>query len=130
VTSSTDPGTNHLVWIGRFQWLLLGIGICLWSIKSYQASLVFAVGGLASAAFWHLHRWVIARMLTPSVRRRWFYAALGLVKLALLAAVLRAMMVCFPAEILPLSVGVLLFVGGILLEAVRLVVRPSRQDLE
>jgi len=81
-------------------------------------------------AFWYLHRWLIARMLTPSVRLRWFYGCLGLVKLALLAVVLRAMMVCFPAEILPLSVGVLLFVGGILLEAVRLVVRPTLQDLE
>jgi hypothetical protein len=40
------------------------------------------------------------------------------------------MMVCFPAEILPLSVGVLLFAGAILLEAFRLVLCPSRQDLE
>lgn len=128
--SRTDPGTNHLVWIGRFQFCLLGIGFFLWRLDSWGASLVFGVGGLTSVAFWYLHRWIIARMLTPSVRLRWFYGCLGLVKLALLAVVLRAMMVCFPAEILPLSVGVLLFVGGILLEAVRLVVRPTLQDLE
>ena len=128
--SRTDPGANHLVWIGRFQLGLLGAGLFLWGLHSWRASLVFGVGGLTSLAFWFLHRWIIARMLTPSLRRRWFYGLLGAAKLALIAVVLRAMMVCFPAEILPLSVGVLLFVGGILLEAFRLIVRPSRQDLE
>jgi hypothetical protein len=128
--SRTDPGANHLAWIGRFQFGLLGIGFLLWTFKSWCASLAFGVGGLASLGFWYLHRWIIARMLTPSVRRRWFFAFLGMAKLALIALVLRAMMICFPAEILPLSVGILLFVGGILLEAFRLAVRPSRQDLE
>ncbi len=130
MTSYTEPGTNHLVWIGRFQWSLLLVGLFLWALNSWEASFVFGVGGLTSLAFWYLHRWIIARLLTPSVRRRWFFGVLGLAKLALIAVVLRAMMVCFPAETLPLSVGVLLFVGGILLEAFRLVVRPSRQDLE
>ena len=106
-------------------WLLLAAGIFLWLLQSWRASLVFAVGGLASIGFWWLHRWILARMLTPSVRRRWFYAVLSVTKLALIALVLRAMMVCFPAETLPLTVGVLLFVGGILLEAFRLVLRPS-----
>jgi len=130
VLNGTDPGTHHLAWIGRFQWGLLVAGFFLWLLDSWKAALVFAVSGLASLAFWHLHRWILARMLTPSVRRRWFYAALSLAKLALIALVLRAMMVCFPAETLPLLVGVLLFVGGILLEALRLAVRPGRQDLE
>lgn len=130
MTSYTDPGTNHLVWIGRFQWVLLGLGLFLWTLDSWKAALVFGVGGLTSIAFWYLHRWIIARMLTPSVRQRWFYGFLGLAKLALIVGVLRGMMVCFPAEMLPLSVGVLLFVGGIMLEAFRLVVRPSRQDME
>jgi hypothetical protein len=130
VTSATEPGSNHLVWIGRFQWTLLVLGLFLWTLDSWQASLVFGVGGLASIAFWHLHRWIIGRMLTPSVRRRWFYGVLSLSKLALIALVLRAMMLCFPTKALPLSVGVLLFVGGILLEAFRLVVHPSRQDVE
>lgn len=120
-----DPGTHHLIWIGRFQWMLLVAGCFLWALDSWRASLVFAAAGLASIVFWHLHRWILARMLTPSVRRRWFYAALSVAKLALIALGLRAMMVCFPAETLPLSVGVLLFVGGILLEALRLVLRPG-----
>lgn len=130
MTGSPDPGTNHLVWIGRFQLALLALGLALWPLRSWRASLAFAVGGCTSLAFWYLHRWIIVRMLTPSLRRRWFYAVLGLAKLALIAAVLRGMMVYFPSEILPLLVGLLLFVGGILLEALRLVVRPSRQDLE
>lgn len=128
MSGSADGGTNHLRWIARFQWILLGVGIALWALDSWAASLVFGVGGLASVGFWHLHRWTVSRMLTPSVRLRWFYAALGLLKLALLALVLRAMMVCFPAETLPLSVGVLLFVGGILMEALRLMVHPTPQD--
>lgn len=130
MTSSPDPGMNHLVWIGRFQLALFALGLALWPLRSGRASLVFAVGGLTSLAFWHLHRWILVRMLTPSVRRRWFYGVLGLTKLALIAVVLRGMMIYFPSETLPLLVGVLLFVGGILLEALRLVVRPSRQDLE
>jgi hypothetical protein len=130
VTSSTDPGTDHLVWIGRFQRILLVLGLFLWALRSWRASLVFGVGGLASLGFWHLHRWIIARMLTPSVRRRWFFGFLSLSKLALIVVVLRGMMICFPAESLPLSVGVLLFAGGILLEAGRLVVHPPRQDHE
>jgi hypothetical protein len=125
VLKATDPGTHHLVWIGRFQWLLLVAGFFLWAWDSWRASLVFGASGLASIGFWQLHRWILARMLTPSVRRRWFYAALSVAKLALIALGLRAMMVCFPAETLPLSVGILLFVGGILLEAFRLVLWPS-----
>ena len=76
---------------------------------------------LASLAFWTLHRFLTSRMLTPSVRRRWLYGFLSLGKLALIAAVLRGMMGRFPAEALPLAMGVLLFVAGILLEAIRLI---------
>ena len=39
--------------------------------RSWRAALVFALAGLASMLFWHLHRWIVARMLTPSVRMRW-----------------------------------------------------------
>lgn len=124
---TADPGAGHLVWIGRFQLILLGLGLVLWLFRSWQASLAFGVGGLASLAFWHLHRVIVARMLTPSVRLRWFYGLLGLLKLALIAWVLRAMMVCLPAEMLPLSVGILLFAGGILMEAARLAARPSAE---
>jgi hypothetical protein len=130
VTSYTDAGSGHLVWIGRFQWILLGAGLFLWRLDSWRASLIFGVGGLTSLVFWYAHRWLVGRMLTPSVRRRWFYGVLGLAKLALIALVLHAIMVSFPAEILPLIVGILLFVGGILLEAARLVVRSRTQDHE
>jgi hypothetical protein len=122
-----DPGSAHLVWIGRFQLLLLGAGMPLWAIRGWRASLVFSISGFASLLFWLLHRWVVARMLDPSVRKRWVYGLLSLLKLALIALLLRGMMVFFPAEVLPLATGVLIFVGGILLEAIRLVVRPESQ---
>jgi uncharacterized membrane protein YgdD (TMEM256/DUF423 family) len=64
-------------------------------------------------------------MLTPSVRRRWFFALLGLLKLALLVLLLRGMMACLPREALPLATGILLFVGAILLEALRLILWPE-----
>ncbi len=128
MTKAPDPGTGHLVWILRFQAILWAIGIPLWMFRSGRAALVFGVGGLASLAFWQTHRWLVGRMLTPSVRLRWFYGLLSLLKLALIAGVLRAMMTYFPTESIPLSVGVLLFVGAILLEAGRLVLRPGSQD--
>jgi hypothetical protein len=102
--------------------VVLGLlGIPLWGfLRSWTAALVFAVGSLTSLAFWALHRVLTARMLTPSVRRRWLYGFLSLGKLALIALVLRGMMGNYPAEALPLALGVLLFVAGILLEALRL----------
>ncbi len=102
--------------------IVLGLaGIALWGLlRSWTAGLVFGVGALASLAFWTLHRYLTARMLTPSVRRRWLYGFLSFGKLALIALVLRGMMGRYPAEALPLALGVLLFVAGILLEALRL----------
>jgi hypothetical protein len=67
-------------------------------------------------------------MLTPSLRRRWFFGVLGMAKLTLLALYLRAMMGCFPTEVLPLTTGILLFVAAILLEAGRLMVAPDPRD--
>lgn len=128
--AAPTPGASHLVWIARFQWILLGLGMSLWILRSWRASLVFSVSGLCSILFWHLHCWLVPRMLTPSLRLRWFYAILGLLKLALIVGVLRAMMGCFPGKTLPLATGILLFVGSILLEAIRLMLHPSRQDLE
>ncbi|WP_005036147.1 ATP synthase subunit I [Holophaga foetida] len=125
IPMSPDPGSIHMVWIGRFQLALLPLGGLLWLLKSWRASLVFLVGGLASIGFWYTHRWVVARMLTPSLRLRWFYAVLSLLKLALIALVLYGMIEHFPGETLPLVTGVLLFVLGILLEAVRLVFNPT-----
>jgi hypothetical protein len=114
-------GEDHLRWVTRFQAGLLALGLPLWGLlRSRQAVLAFLVGGATSLAFWALHRVLTARMLTPSVRRRWLYGFLSLGKLALIALVLRGMMDRYPAEALPLATGVLLFVGGILLEAIRL----------
>ena len=114
-------GEDHL---HRVTWAMVGlalVGLPVWGfLRSWVAALAFGVGALASLAFWVLHRYLTGRMLTPSVRRRWLYGVLSLGKLALIALVLRGMMGRYPAEALPLALGVLLFVAGILLEALRL----------
>jgi hypothetical protein len=121
MTESGDDGAEHLRRITGFM-LALGLaGLPLWGLlRTWTAALVFGVGALTSLAFWSLHRVLTARMLTPSVRRRWLYGFLSLGKLALIALVLRGMMGKYPAEALPLATGVLLFVAAILLEALRL----------
>jgi len=119
-------GEDHLRWATRFQVGLLALGAPLWGfLRSRDACVAFLAGGLTSLAFWALHRYLTARMLTPSVRRRWLYGFLSLGKLALIALVLRGMMDRYPAEALPLATGILLFVGGILLEAIRLAFHPA-----
>ena len=119
-----DEGEDHLRRVTGDMVVLGLLGLPLWGLlRSWTAALAFGVGALASLAFWTLHRYLTARMLTPSVRRRWLYAFLSLGKLALIALVLRGMMGRYPAEALPLAVGVLLFVAGILLEALRLAFR-------
>lgn len=123
-----DPGTHHLTWIGRFMLALWPLGCGLWLLRSRWAALAFAAGGLCSLAFWFLHRWMVGRMLTPSVRQRWFYGLLGLLKLALIVLLLHGMMTCLPREVLPLATGILMFVGAILLEALRLVLWPDSGD--
>ncbi len=116
-----DDGEDHLRRVTGAMVVLGLLGIPLWGLlRSWTAALVYAVGALTSLAFWSLHRYLTARMLTPSVRRRWLYGFLSLGKLALIALVLRGMMGNYPAEALPLALGVLLFVAGILLEALRL----------
>ena len=116
-----DQGEDHLWRITRAMIVLALLGIVLWGfLRSWTAALVFAVGSLTSLAFWTLHKVLTAWMLTPSKRGRWVYAVLSLGKLALIALVLRGMMGRYPAEALPLAMGVILFVAGILLEALRL----------
>lgn len=130
---TTDPNSSpeaeeggfHLTWITRFQVALLALGTALWALRSLKASLAFLLAGGISLAFWFLHRWVVGGMLTPNLRRRWVFALLALAKLALIAFGLRAMMTCFPGEAHSLATGILVFAGGILLEAIRLVVRPG-----
>ena len=121
MTEPGDDGSDHLRRVTGAMVALGLLGIPLWGfLRSWTAALVFAVGSLTSLAFWALHRVLTARMLTPSVRLRWLYGFLSLGKLALIALVLRGMMGNYPAEALPLALGVLLFVAGILLEALRL----------
>ena len=116
-----DQGEDHLRRVTRDMIVLALLGILLWGfLRSWTAALVFGVGALTSLAFWTLHKVLTGWMLTPSKRRRWVYAVLSLGKLALIALVLRGMMERYPAEALPLAMGVVLFVAGILLEALRL----------
>ena len=116
-----DQGEDHLRRVTRDMIVLALLGILLWGfLRSWTAALVFGVGALTSLAFWTLHKVLTGWMLTPSKRRRWVYAVLSLGKLALIALVLRGMMGRYPAEALPLATGVILFVAGILLEALRL----------
>ena len=126
--ATPDGGAYHLERIGRFQWALLPLGILGWAAHSRSAALVFAVGGGASILFWNLHRVMVARMLTPSVRRRWIYGFLVLLKLALIVVLLRGMMSFFPGEVLPMVTGILLFSASILLEAFWLILRPDVRD--
>lgn len=128
IPKSEDPGTHHLDWVGRFMLVLWPLGALAWLARSHWAALAFAAGGLGSMGFWFLHRWIIGQMLTPSVRRRWFYGLLGLLKLALIVLLLRGMMACLPREAIPLATGILLFVGAILLEALRLMLWPGSTD--
>ena len=113
----SDPGGGMLRAVSLLQWVLLGFGSLAWAFRGARAALAFAVGGLVSIAFWSLHRILVVKMLTPKVRRRWFYGFLTLVKLALIVLALRGMMVIVPQEGLPLATGVLLFAAAILLMA-------------
>lgn len=116
-----SEGEDHLRRVTRAMIVLALLGTVLWGLlRSWPAALVFGVGASTSLVFWTLHQVLISRMLTPSRRGRWVYAVLSLGKLALIALVLRGMMERYPAEGLPLAMGVLLFVAGILLEALRL----------
>jgi len=122
-----DPGSIHLTRIAWLQAGLLVLGAGAWRLRSGRATLAFFLAGLASMLFWHLHRWIVARMLTPSVRVRWVFGFLGLGKLALLALILRGMMECFPLEVIPSVTGILLFSAAILLEAATLLVRSEAE---
>ena len=114
-------GEDHLRRVTRAMIVMALLGTVLWGLlRSWTAALVFGVGALTSLVFWTLHQVLTSRMLTPSKRGRWVSAVLSLSKLALIALVLRGMMGRYPAEALPLAMGVLLFVAGILLEALRL----------
>lgn len=117
-------GEWHLRRITGAMGILALLGVALWGLgRSWVAGLVFAAGAATSLAYWKLHGFLTTRMLTPTRRVRWAYGFLMLGKLALIAWVLRGMMGRYPAEALPLATGVLLFVAGILLEAIYLAFR-------
>ena len=112
-----DPGSGTLKTINQIQWILLVPGALIWSLRGRDAIFAFTVGGLISIAFWSLHRIIVAKMLTPKVRLRWFYGFLTLVKLALIVLCLRGMMVIVPQEGFSMATGLMLFVIAILLVA-------------
>jgi hypothetical protein len=121
VSEGGGEGEDHLRRVTRAMIVMALLGMVLWGLlRSWTAGMVFGVGALTSLVFWTLHQVLTSRMLTPSRRGRWVYAVLSLGKLALIALVLRGMMGRYPAEALPLAMGVILFVAGILLEALRL----------
>ena len=121
-----DPGSGTLEAVSRIQWILLAPGALAWALWGWKASFAFAVGGLVSIVFWSLHRIIVAKMLTPKVRLRWFYGFLTLVKLALIVLCLRGMMVIVPQEGFPMATGLMLFVVAILLVAGRQAVASFR----
>lgn len=123
-------GYFHLIWIGRFQFFLLPLGSIAWLFRSPSASLVFTTGGSCSIAFWFLHRFIVGKMLTTSVKLRWFFGLLGLLKLALIVVVLHGMMKLLPQERVALSTGILLFVAAIFLEAFRLMIWPNQDQFK
>ena len=113
-------------WIGRFHLVLLPLGACAWILKSIMSSIIFLAGGLASLLLWRMHKWTVVNMLSPSKKLRWFFALVGISKLALIAILLHIVVKHFPVEALPFVTGILLFVAAILLEAARLIVRHVR----
>ena len=126
-----SDGAVNLFWIWRFQLALLPLGAFAWAFKSMKSLAVFFCGGLVSLAWWQAHKWSVARMLTPSKKRRWLFAFMGIFKLVLIAILLHVMLNCFPLEAIPFVTGLLLFVAAILLEAARLIsrhFRPARDD--
>lgn len=125
--ASPDPGSGLLARVTRDQVILLPLGVLAWVLASgREAALAFTLGGLTSLAFWILHRLIVARMLTPRVRLRWFYGFLTLVKLALIAVLLHGIMDRLPNQGGPLASGLALFVAAILVEAARLTFSPMK----
>jgi len=122
---AADSGGQHLTRIAWFQVALLGLAGCAWLLRSGRAALAFTLAGLTSMLFWHLHRWIVAGMLSPAVRMRWAFGLLAMVKLALIAVILRGIMNSFPMEVIPTVAGILLFCASIMLEAVYLMFRPG-----
>jgi len=125
VQMAADGGAMHLRYIRRFQLALLPVGAVAWVARSLASSAFFLLGGALSLAAWGLHCWTVGRMLTPSVRQRWFFGLAGAFKVVLIAVILGAIIKFFRTEALPFVTGLLLYVAAILAEAARLVVAPG-----
>ena len=112
-----DPGSGILKAISWIQWILVVPGAIAWAFRGRNAVFAFLVGCLVSIVFWELHRIIVAKMLTPKVRLRWFYGLLTLINLALIVLSLRGMMAIVPQEGFPMATGLMLFVVAILMLA-------------
>jgi hypothetical protein len=123
--SNESAYSNHLVRISWFQVSLLLCGVLSWMILSLRAGFVFMVTGVVSVLFWHLHRWLIVRVLTPHIRWRLVFGFLIIVKLALIAMILRGIINYFPTEVVPFVTGIMLFSAPILIEAIYLIFRSG-----
>ena len=116
-----DVRSFHLIRIAWFHAGLLCVGTLAWMVNSLRAGLVFTLTGIVSMLFWHLHRWLVVRVLTPHIRWRLVFGFLIIVKLALLALVLRGIIYYFPMEVVPFATGTMLFSAPILVEAIYLI---------
>ena len=123
--AAPDAGAGLLVRVTRWHFLLIPLGAAAWAFESRWAALAFALGGLVSLGFWSLHRVLVARMLTPKVRLRWFYTFLVVGKLALIAFVMRVIMDRLPTQGGPFASGLALFAAAIILEGLRLTFSPK-----
>jgi hypothetical protein len=124
--ATPDPGSGLLARVTRTQVILLPLGALAWAwAGGREAALAFALGGLMSLGFWVLHRVLVARMLTPKVRLRWFYGFLVMGKLALIALLMRGIMDRLPSQGGPFASGLALFAAAILVEALRLSFSPK-----
>lgn len=126
--SNEDARSIHIVRISWFQIGLLFVGILIWMVNSLRAGFAFMATGVASVLFWHLHRWLVLRVLNPHIRWRLVFGFLIIVKLALLASVLRGIINYFPTEVVPFVTGIMLFSAPILIEAIYLIFQ-SRFDV-
>ena len=120
-SSNENVCSIHLVRISWFQASLFLVGVLSWMVSSLRASFAFMVTGIVSILFWHLHQWLAVRILTPHTKWRLVFGFLIIVKLALLAAILRGIINYFPMEAIPFVTGIMLFSVPILIEAIYLV---------
>lgn len=115
--------SEHFVRIAWFQICLLIIGILAWLNYNRYSAMVFAIFGIISIIFWYLHIWIITKTLTvQSVKLRFLFGMLIILKLALLMLTLRVIIKYFQQEILSSVTGITLFAASIIIEAIYLAI--------